>query len=98
MSTEIRNEPEQSRYTITVDGETAGFADYRVEGTTIVFIRTEVDPARRGEGLAGALVQFALDDVRTSGDLTVVPQCSYVARFIDAHPDYQELVDRGRIA
>ncbi|TAJ48234.1 MAG: N-acetyltransferase [Herbiconiux sp.] len=98
MSTEIRNEPEQSRYTISVDGTTAGFADYRLEGNSIVFIRTEVDPSRRGEGLAGALVQFALDDVRTSGDLTVVPQCSYVARFIDSHPDYQELVDRGRTA
>ncbi|WP_440709098.1 GNAT family N-acetyltransferase [Herbiconiux sp. YIM B11900] len=95
MSTEIHNEAENNRYTISVDGEVAGFADYRIEGGTIVFIRTEVDPSKREGGLAGRLVQYALDDVRTSGTLAVVPQCSYVAHFIDTHPDYQELVDRG---
>jgi predicted GNAT family acetyltransferase len=95
MSTEIRNEPDQKRYTITVDGEVAGFADYTIAGGKIVFTRTEVDPSKRQGGLAGQLVQFALDDVRTSGDLAVVPKCSYVAHFIDTHPDYQELVDRG---
>jgi uncharacterized protein len=95
MSTLIRNESRQNRYTIALDDELAGFADYRVEGSRIIFTRTEVDPSRRQGGLAGQLVEFALDDVRTSGALTVVPQCTYVAHFIDAHPDYQELVDRG---
>ncbi|MCS5735852.1 GNAT family N-acetyltransferase [Herbiconiux daphne] len=95
MSTEIRNESDQSRYTITVDGELAGFADYTITGTTIVFTRTEVDPTKRQAGLGAQLVQFALDDVRTSGTLAVVPKCSFVAHFIDSHPDYQELVDRG---
>ncbi|MGA1836553.1 GNAT family N-acetyltransferase [Herbiconiux sp. 11R-BC] len=95
MSTEIRNELQQSRYTITLDGEVAGFADYLVDGSTITFVRTEVDPTKRKGGVAGQLVQYALDDVRTSGGLAVVPKCSFVAHFIDTHPDYQELVDRG---
>ena len=95
MSIEIRHENEQSRYTIAVDGELAGFADYRLEGQNIVFTRTEVDPGKREGGLAATLVQHALDDVRTSGTLAVVPQCTYVAHFIEKHPDYQELVDRG---
>jgi predicted GNAT family acetyltransferase len=95
MSTMITHEPRQNRYTIALDEEVAGFADYRVEGSRIIFTRTEVDPSRRKAGLAGRLVEYALDDVRVSGALTVVPQCSFVAHFIDAHPDYQELVDRG---
>ena len=95
MSTSIRNEPRQNRYTIALDDQVAGFADYRLEGTRIIFTRTEVDPARRQGGLAGQLVEYALDDVRTGSALTVVPECTYVAHFIDAHPDYQELVDRG---
>lgn len=95
MSTMIRNEPRQNRYTIALDDQVAGFADYRLEGSRIIFTRTEVDPRRRKSGLAGALVEYALDDVRTSSALTVVPQCTFVAHFIDAHPDYQELVDRG---
>jgi predicted GNAT family acetyltransferase len=95
MSTMIRNEPRQGRYTIALDDQLAGFADYRVEGSRIVFTCTEIDPTRRRAGLAGRLVEFALDDVRASSGLTVVPECTFVAHFIDAHPDYQELVDRG---
>lgn len=94
MSTEIRHEEAQSRYTISLDDEVAGFTDYRIEGHSIVFTRTEVDPARRNNGIAGQLVQAALDDVRL-GALAVVPQCTFVSRWIDGHPDYQELVDRG---
>ncbi|QJU55567.1 GNAT family N-acetyltransferase [Herbiconiux sp. KACC 21604] len=94
-STLISNDVRQNRYTISLDDQVAGFADYRLEGHRIVFTRTEVDPAKRKGGLAGRLVEYALDDVRTSSDLTVVPQCSFVAHFIDQHPDYQELVDRG---
>ncbi|MDO9395207.1 MAG: GNAT family N-acetyltransferase [Herbiconiux sp.] len=95
MSTSIRNETRQNRYTIALDDRLAGFADYRVEGSRIIFTNTEVDPSQRLHGLAGQLVEFALDDVRVHSSLTVVPQCTYVAHFIDAHPDYQELVDRG---
>jgi predicted GNAT family acetyltransferase len=95
MNTSIRNEHRQNRYTIALDDQVAGFADYRVEGSRIIFTRTEVDPTKRKAGLAGRLVEYALDDIRTTSALTVVPECTYVAHFIDAHPDYQELVDRG---
>jgi predicted GNAT family acetyltransferase len=95
MSTEIRNEHSQNRYTISLDDQVAGFADYRIEGGRIVFVRTEVDPRKRKAGVAGQLVRHALDDVRVSGSLAVVPRCSFVAHFIDTHPDYQELVDRA---
>jgi predicted GNAT family acetyltransferase len=95
MSTMIENDVRRSRYTIALDDELAGFADYRLEGNRIVFTNTEVDPAKRKVGLGGRLVEYALDDIRTGSALTVVPECSFVAHFIDAHPDYQELVDRG---
>ena len=38
------------------------------------------------------LVRTALDSARAAGR-RVVPQCSYVARFIAKHPEYQLLVD-----
>jgi predicted GNAT family acetyltransferase len=96
MTTQIRNEPEQTRYALYLDDEVVGIADYQLAaGGRILFTRTEVDPARRQGGLGSQLVQAALDDVRVTSDLTVVPKCSFVAHWIDAHPDYQELVDRG---
>jgi predicted GNAT family acetyltransferase len=92
MATEVVNEPESSRYVILVDGETKGFADYRVAGDTIVFPHTVIDPSQRGKGLGAVLVGGALDDVRPTGR-KVVPSCWYVAEFIDAHPEYSDLLE-----
>jgi hypothetical protein len=57
----------------------------------VVFPHTEIARHLRGRGLAAELVQAALDDVEARGG-RVVPACSYVAQFIDAHPDYSHLV------
>lgn len=45
----------------------------------------------RGEGVAGRLVKGVLDHARAH-DLKVVPSCWYVARYIDNHPEYSDLV------
>ena len=93
---EVRHEPERSRYTLWLDGDTVGLADYRVSGPRLHFTHTEVNPARRNQGLAGILIEQALDDARTRTDLTVIPDCPYVARWIDGHAEYQDLLTRGR--
>ncbi|WP_104191462.1 GNAT family N-acetyltransferase [Cryobacterium sp. Y82] len=93
---EVRHEPGQSRYTVWLDGEAVGLADYTTTSTAVHFTHTEVDPAQRTHGLASILVEQALDDVRLRTDLAVVPECSYVAHWIDTHADYQDLLTRGR--
>ncbi|MCU1475413.1 MAG: acetyltransferase [Subtercola sp.] len=95
MSTEIANQPEKNRYVLLENGEEAGFVDYHLHGDEIVFTHTEVDPLRRRNGIASALITGALDDVRTGTGLKVVPECPFVVRFIDTHPEYHELVERG---
>jgi len=52
----------------------------------LVLTRTFVPPALRGRGLAEALVRAALDFARTER-LRVIPACSYVAAFVERHPD-----------
>jgi uncharacterized protein len=79
------------RYELVEDGVVIGFADYQVRGETMVFPHTVINSERRGEGLGAVLVQRALDDVRPTG-LKVVPACWYVAQFIDAHPEYADLL------
>lgn len=91
MATEVRHEPERSRYTISLDGRVVGVTEYRDEGATLVFPHTEVDPSLRGRGLGARLVRGALDDVRARGR-RVIPACSYVARFIEENPDYRDLL------
>jgi uncharacterized protein len=87
----IRDNPEADRYEISVEGDRAGFAAYRLRPGLITFTHTEIDPDREGQGLGAQLVRYALDDVRARG-LGVRPLCPFVAGFIDRHPDYAELV------
>lgn len=91
MTTTVRDNPEARRFEISVDGELAGFAQYRLSGDRITFTHTEVDDEFEGQGLATVLVTHALDDVRSRG-LGVLPVCPYVRRFIARNPEYLDLV------
>jgi uncharacterized protein len=95
MANVVRRNAERSRYELLVDGEVVGVADYHVDGGTWTFPHTVIAPERRGQGLGAVLVEAALDDVRRAGG-TVVPTCWYVAEFIDAHPDYADLLAPSR--
>ena len=61
--TEVRDNPEKSRYELLEDGKLLGVADYRSMGDTLAFPHTEIVPARRKQGLGEQLVKGALDDV-----------------------------------
>lgn len=87
----VSNQRASSRYEITTRGEVAGFLDYRQGPGRLDLVHTEIDPKFEGQGLAAQLVQGALDDARASGH-RIVPSCSYVARFVERHPDYQDLL------
>jgi uncharacterized protein len=91
MSTTVADAPERSRFEISVDGELAGFAVYRLAPGRITFVHTEVDDAYAGHGLGGELARAALDDVRARG-LAVRPDCPFIKGWIAKHPDYADLV------
>lgn len=89
---EVRDNPDAGRYEVTVDGAAAGFAAYRYESEDrVVFFHTQVDDAFEGQGVASALLRYALDDVRARG-VRLVPQCPFVADYIQRHQDYADLV------
>ncbi|MFI5357842.1 MAG: GNAT family N-acetyltransferase [Opitutales bacterium] len=67
-------------------------AEYELAGHRMILTHTLVPPELRGRGLAEQLVRTALAEA-ASRQLRVVPQCSYVATFIQRHPEFQHLVD-----
>jgi uncharacterized protein len=91
VDVEIADHPEQTQYEARLDGTVVGVAAYRLGEDLISFTHTEVDPEQRGQGIAGALARFALDDARRRG-LAVRPRCSYIRQWIQQHPDYADLV------
>lgn len=88
---EITKNAQQHRYEISLDGQRVGLADYYERGETIVLPHTETAATFRGQGLAGKLIRFALDDIRAAGK-TVNPACSFVADFVRLNPEYLDLV------
>lgn len=88
----VTDNPDESRYEAHLDGGLAGFAAYELGEDRIVFTHTEVDPAFEGKGVGSALARAALDHVRETGGLHVVPKCPFIKGWIDKHPAYRDLV------
>lgn len=87
----VADNPGEQRYELRLDGDVVGFAQYRARPGLVAFTHTKVDDAFEGQGLAGRLISFALDDARRQG-LAVLPFCPFVNGYIQRHPEYVELV------
>ncbi|HEY1027976.1 MAG TPA: GNAT family N-acetyltransferase [Pseudomonas sp.] len=88
----VRHDAAQQRYELLVEGQSLGVAEYSEQGARMVFTHTEVDPSLSGQGLGSVLAKGALDDARRRGK-RVVPQCEFIARYIERHEEWQDLVD-----
>jgi uncharacterized protein len=89
---DIRHDPDNHRYVVEVDGEVTAEAVYERREGRVVFTHTEVDDSMEGQGVGSRLAAFALDDVRSSGEM-VVPLCPFIAGYIERHEQYADLVD-----
>ncbi len=79
------------RYEAHRDGELAGFLDYVLKRGRLALVHTETLPAHVGNGVAGAVARFALEDARARG-LRVIAICPFVRSYLERHPEYADLV------
>lgn len=94
MAIEIEHDEERGRFSAEVEGGTARLDYSRKDGDTVDFRSTYVPEEARGGGVAAEIVTRGLEWARDNG-LTVVPSCSYVAGYLDRHPEYADLVAGG---
>jgi uncharacterized protein len=73
------------------EGVALAVAEYVLADGRMVFTHTLVPPELRGRGIAEQLVRAGLEFARAE-NRRVVPQCSYVAAFIQRHPEFQPLL------
>lgn len=84
---EVRDNPDEDRYELFVDGELAGVAEYRDREDRRVFVHTVVEKAYAGRGLGNRLAKGALEDAVARG-LRVVPRCPFIRAWLERHPDH----------
>lgn len=87
---EIRHNTAASRYECTVDGHLS-VAEYEIADGVMTLTHTLVPAELRGRGIAEKLVRAALNDAKVD-QRKVVPECSYVAKFIERNPEFQPLL------
>jgi predicted GNAT family acetyltransferase len=92
MSNKVVHNTDAQRYEIYVDGILAGYTEAKEDGSdVVVFPHTVVFEQFEGQGLASELVAGGLDDIRVRGK-KIVAECPYVARFVEKHADYADLL------
>jgi predicted GNAT family acetyltransferase len=92
MNTTVIHNQELHRYEIWLDGSKIGHADYSQQPGQIHFVHTEVQPSMQGRNYAAILMHDAIEDVRATGKAKIVPVCSYVVRYMEKHPETQDLL------
>lgn len=97
MTTIVQDNKAGSRFEISVDGELAGFVDYRRHGDEYALPHTRIYPQFGGQGMGGTLVTGALAEIALRGG-TVLPYCPFVPKVIRDNPEFLELVRKDQRA
>ncbi|VIO72230.1 hypothetical protein CI1B_38740 [Bradyrhizobium ivorense] len=90
MSEAFRDNAQQSRFELTVDGAIA-FVAYRKTPDTITLVHTEVPPELGGRGIGSKLARATLDAVRAQR-IKLIVKCEFIQGFMKKHPEYNDLL------
>jgi predicted GNAT family acetyltransferase len=88
----ITDNSELGVYEATIGGRTAAGLVYNQVGNRVTLLATSVLPEFRGKGLAARLTGHVLDELRNQGKTATIT-CPYVAAFVNAHPEYADVLD-----
>ena len=62
-----------------------------IDEDTVDINHTFVDESLRGQGMAGKLMEAAVNQIQSQGK-KAVPTCSYAVKWFEKHPEYNKLV------
>ncbi|MEO8529216.1 MAG: GNAT family N-acetyltransferase [Pseudolysinimonas sp.] len=95
MADTVVHDEAGSRFVLMRGERELGETDYITRGGGgIVFTHTEIDPALQERGLGSILVGGALDQLRESTTARIGATCPFTLRFLETHPEYQDLTTR----
>ncbi len=83
----------ESQYELHI-GSKKAYLEYVHKDDKIYLTHTKVPKSLQGKGIGSLLVGKALEYL-SQKNLTVMPLCSFVAHYIDNHPEFQSLLSDG---
>ena|SRR5690348_821138 len=89
----VHDNTQDRRFELNVGGATA-FISYSATGSVVTLIHLEVPESLSGKGVGSKLARETLELLRSRGS-RIVPECPFVAAYIQRHPEYEDLVDNG---
>ncbi|MCW2974561.1 MAG: N-acetyltransferase [Thermoleophilia bacterium] len=92
MTSTFREDTDEGRLDLDVDGTNVGHINYDVDGSVATIAHTEVDTAFEGNGYGGELVRESLRRFDERG-MTVRPTCPFALAWIKQHPEFAAQVD-----
>jgi predicted GNAT family acetyltransferase len=90
MDFEIKQDTEKNMFVTYVEGYEA-VVEYTLKNNVIDLYRTFTPLELRGNGVAGKLVNYALEHAKEN-NLKVIPTCSYVRGYIERNENYKGLL------
>lgn len=88
---QIHQDTEEGRFVAEVEQGEAYLGYQEVAPGVWDLQHTYVSPEERGQGVGEALVRAAMERARASGS-RVIPTCPFVARWLERHPEYGDVV------
>lgn len=86
----LRHNAAEQRYEFDL-GEDQAVLEYIPRGKALILAHTFVPAGYEGQGIGAELVKAALEDIRNNGQ-QVIPQCSFVRKYIIRHPEWEEIL------
>lgn len=88
---DVTDRPERQRYELTTDEGLIAWADYSLDGDTVVVPHVETALAHRGRGNAARLMDGVVDDLRAT-NRSIRPVCPFAVRYLRERPETSDLV------
>ena len=94
MKLDVQHNKETKQFYAIVEGKTCKL-DYSTtaDGKILDYRSTFVPEELRGRKIAEEIVKYAMEYAKDN-HFKVIPSCSYVKRFVDAHPEYQQILNK----
>lgn len=87
---EVVDNASKSQYEARIENAIAKI-EYKKEEGKIYLTHTEVPQSLAGKGIASKLLSKVLEDIERK-ELKLIPLCSFVASYLQRHPEWNKLV------